>query len=108
VKVRIQRHVNSSPTSIVEAFEKVLKGAAIIAHKLVLAQKEIAELRAVNEAAIQRKSYKRKRLQAEGTLIFEDGARLATLKDFRARSDGKKSKKQVRAEVGEPSQRRCT
>jgi hypothetical protein len=29
---------------MVEAFEKVLKRAVIIAHKLVLAQKEIAEL----------------------------------------------------------------
>jgi hypothetical protein len=62
VKARIQRHVDSSPTSIVEAFEKVLKGAAIIAHKLVLAQKEIAELRAANEAATRRRSHKRKRV----------------------------------------------
>jgi hypothetical protein len=30
--------------SIVEAFKKVLKGVAIIAYKLVLVQKEIAEL----------------------------------------------------------------
>lgn len=37
VKARIQRHIDSSPTSIVEAFKKVLKGVAIIAHKLVLA-----------------------------------------------------------------------
>jgi hypothetical protein len=44
VKARIQRHAGSLLTSIVEAFEKVSKGAAIIAHKLVLAQKEIAEL----------------------------------------------------------------
>ena len=44
VKTRIQKHTNSSPTSMVEAFEKVSKGAAIIAHKLVLAQQEIAEL----------------------------------------------------------------
>jgi hypothetical protein len=29
---------------MVEVFEKVSKGAATIAHKLVLAQKEIAEL----------------------------------------------------------------
>jgi hypothetical protein len=41
VKTRIQRHIDSSPTSMVEAFEKVSKGAAIIAHKLVLAQQEI-------------------------------------------------------------------
>jgi hypothetical protein len=44
VKARIQRHTNSSPTSVVKAFKKVLKGAAIIAHKLVLAQQEIAKL----------------------------------------------------------------
>ena len=44
MKARIQRHIDSSLTSMVEAFEKVLKGAAIIAHKLVLAQQEIAKL----------------------------------------------------------------
>jgi hypothetical protein len=74
----------------------------------VLAQKEIAELRAANEAATRRKLHKRKRVQAEGTLTVEDGARLAALKDFGARSDRKKPNKRVRAEVGEPSQRRCT
>ena len=56
VKKRIQRHVDSSPTSMVEAFEKVSKGAAIVAHKLVLAQQEIAELRAANEAATRRRT----------------------------------------------------
>jgi hypothetical protein len=44
VKARIQRHIDSSLTSIVEAFEKVSKEAVIIVHKLVLVQKEIAEL----------------------------------------------------------------
>jgi hypothetical protein len=107
VKERIQRHIDSSPTSMVKAFKKVSKGAAIIAHKLVLAQREITELRAANEAATQRKSRKRKRVQAEDTLIVEDGLRLTTLKEFGARSDGKKAKKRVRAEAGEPSQRRC-
>jgi hypothetical protein len=74
----------------------------------VLAQKEIAKLRAANKAATQQKSHKRKQLQAEGTLTFKDRARLATLKDFRAHSNRKKSKKQVRAEIGKPSQRQCT
>ena len=62
MKQKIQRHLDSSLTSIVEAFKKVLKGVAIIAHKLVLAQKEIAELKAANEAATRRKSHKRKRV----------------------------------------------
>jgi hypothetical protein len=103
VKARIQRHIDSSPTSIVKAFEKVLKGAAIIAHKLVLAQQEIAELRAANKATTRRKLHKRKRVKAEGTLIVKEGLRLTTLKEFRARSDGKKAKKQVRADgVSQP------
>ncbi|KAJ8109127.1 hypothetical protein OPT61_g7684 [Boeremia exigua] len=97
VKSRIQRHIDSSPTSIVKAFEKVLKGAAIIAHKLVLAQREISRLQAANEAATRRKSHKRKQVQKEGTLIVEDGQRLAALREFGARSNGKKAKKQVRA-----------
>jgi hypothetical protein len=56
----MQRYIDSSPISIVAAFKKVLKGAAIIAHKLVLAQKKIAKLKAANKAATRQKLYKRK------------------------------------------------
>jgi len=107
VKERIQRHLDSSPTSMVEAFEKMAKGAALVAHKLVLAQKQIAELQAANKAATRRKSHKRKRIQQEGVLIVKDGARLAALREFGARSDGRKSKKRVRAETGGQPSRRC-
>ena len=72
-----------------------------------MAQREIAKLKVANEAATRRKSHKRKWVQAGGALVVEDGARLAALKDFGARSDGKKAKKRVRAEGGELSQRRC-
>ena len=64
MKARIQKYVDSSPTSVAEHFEHLAKGAAGIAHKLVLAQKEIAELQAANKAATQRKSHKRKQIQA--------------------------------------------
>ena len=74
---------------------------------MVLITKRNAELQAANEAATRRKSHKRKRVQNEGTLTAEDGLRLTTLKEFAARSDGKKASKRVRAEAGEPSQRRC-
>ena len=78
---------------MVEAFEKVSKGAAIIAHKLVLAQKRISKLEAANAAATRRKSHKRKQVQVEGTLIVKDRARLSALQDFSARSNKKKAKK---------------
>jgi hypothetical protein len=69
----------------------------------VLAQKKIAELQAANKAATRRKSYKRKRVQVEETLIVKNRARLTALKEFRARSNRKKAKKQVRAKGGEPT-----
>ena len=40
-------------------------------------------------------------------MIVEDGQRRTALQEFGARSDGKKAKRRVRAEEGEPSQRRC-
>jgi hypothetical protein len=103
VREKFQRHVDSSPTSIVEAFEKIAKGAAVIAHKLVLLQKRIAKLKAANKAATRRKLHKRQRAQKEGTLTVEDRVRLTTLKEFNARSNRKKAKKRARVKVGEPS-----
>jgi hypothetical protein len=49
------------------------KGAEIIAHALVLSQKRIAKLKAANEAATQRKLYKRKQVQKKRALIVEEG-----------------------------------
>jgi hypothetical protein len=107
IKERIRRHVDSSPTSMVEALEKFTKGAEMMAHSMVLMQKRNLELQAANEAATRRRSYKRKRVQKEGTLTAKEGLRLTALKEFAARSDGKKAAKRVRAEEGEPTQRRC-
>jgi hypothetical protein len=95
------------PTSVLSAIEHYAKGGAILLHKLALAQKRICELKAAAKATIQRKSHKRKRIQQEGILVVKEGQQLTALKEFGARSDGKKVKKQVRAERGEPSQRRC-
>ena len=92
---------------MVEAVKKLAKGAELMAYSLVLITKRNAELEATNKAATRRKSRKRKHIQAEGVLTAEEGQRLAALRESGARSDGKKAKKQVGAEVGEPSQRRC-
>ena len=79
----------------------------MIAHSMVLITKCNAELQAANEAALRRKSHKRKRVQQEGTLTIKEGIQLTALKEFRARSDRKKAKKKARADKsGQPS-RRC-
>ena len=79
----------------------------MMAHSLVLMRNQVAKLQAANEAATRRKSHKRKRIQQEGTLTFSEGVRLTTLKEFNARSDGKKAKKKARADAGTQSLRRC-
>ena len=88
IKTRIQRHLDSLPTSIVDSLERLTKGAEIMGNSLVLMRDEMKTLRAANEAAKRRKSHKRKRVQKEGGLTVEEGARLTALKAFGARSDG--------------------
>jgi hypothetical protein len=107
LRERLQRHVDSSPSSMVDVLEKLTKGAEMMAHSAVLIKKQVAELQAANEAATRRKSHKRKRIQKGGMLVAEEGARLTALKEFGARSDRKRAKKRVRAKKGEPSQRCC-
>jgi hypothetical protein len=107
IQERIQRHIDSSPTYIVEAIKSLSKGTEMIAHSLVLMTKRNAKLQAANKASSKRRLRKRKRVQQQGTLTIEEGVRLTTLKEFEARSNGKKAKKRVRVKVGEPSQQRC-
>jgi hypothetical protein len=107
LKDRLQRHVDSSPTSIVDAIEKFSKGAAMMAHSMVLLTKRNAELEAANHAASRRRSRKKKRIQREGILTAKEGLQLATLKESSARGDRERPKKRARVEAGEPSQRRC-
>jgi hypothetical protein len=107
IQERIQRHVDSSPTYMVEAIKSLSKGAEMIAHSLVLMTKRNAELQAANKASTKRRSHKRKWVQQQGTLTINEGVRLTTLKEFGVRSDGKKAKKRVRVKADEPSQQCC-
>ena len=88
---------------MLSALEHYAKGGAILSHKLVLAQRENAELHAALAAATERKSRKRKRIQKEGTLTVKEGQQIAALKEFSARSNSKKLKKRARAKVGKTS-----
>jgi ribosomal protein L32 len=79
-----------------------------MAHSLVLMRNQVADLQAAYKAATRRRSHKRKRVQQEGTLTFSEGVRLATLKEFNARSDGKKAQKRARGDRSTQSSRRCS
>lgn len=44
IRERMRRHVDSSPTSMVETVEKLAKGAEMMAHSLVLMRDRVKEL----------------------------------------------------------------
>jgi hypothetical protein len=107
IQSKIQRHLDSSPTPIVNAVEQFTKGAAMMAHSVEILSKQVVELQAANEAATRRKAHKRKRIQKDGVLTIKEGARLAALKEFGARGDRKKGKKKARVDEGKQTQRHC-
>ena len=92
---------------MVDALNQLTKGAEMMAHSLVLMRNQVAKLQAADEATTRRKSHKRKRIQQEGTLKVSEGVRLTTLKEFNARSDGKRASKRSRVETGTQSLRHC-
>jgi hypothetical protein len=107
LRERIQKHVNSSPTSMMEALERFTKGAEMMAHSMVLMQKRNLELQAANEAAARRKSRKRKRLQRQGTLTVEEGQRLNLLREVEGSNKRKKGGDREEADEGTKGKRHC-
>jgi hypothetical protein len=93
IRGKYKRELGSSPNSTTSALDHLIKGATGKAHEITLLKQERAELRAALAAATERRSRKRKQIQVGGTLTVEEDQRLTTLKEFSARSDGKKPKK---------------
>jgi hypothetical protein len=57
---RIQRHQGSSPTLMVEIFDQLQRGTAMLLHGQTLLAARVLQLEAPNKAAAERKSRKRK------------------------------------------------
>ena len=67
VRERIQRHQDSSPTSIIQSFDRLTRGAEMMAHSIVFMRDEIATLRQANEAATKRRQRSKKRILKHST-----------------------------------------
>jgi hypothetical protein len=79
----------------------------MLAHQFELLKACNAELEVANAAYIKRKSRKRKRLQAGGTLTAEEGLQLAAIKDGTAKHRKIYAREGDKAESGALRQRRC-
>jgi len=104
---RIQRHQDSSPSSIVGSLKQLTKGAVKMSHEIVLLRNQVHNLVQANEAATKRKSRKRKRIQQEGTLTGEQGSILSAQRFAVVVEMNKRRKKESIDNSITKSQRHC-
>lgn len=76
VRQRIQRHQNSSPTSLLEGLGSLEKGVQFVVHGASIMEVEIARLRKANEMLSKRKQRKRKVLKGANTLSIAAGLQM--------------------------------
>lgn len=76
IRARIQRHQDSSPTSIIESLNRLEKGAQSFANYATLVKAQVADLEAANRALSARKKRLKRRIQRQGTLTQSDGLNL--------------------------------
>jgi hypothetical protein len=76
IRDRIQRHQNSSPTSIIESLDRLAKGAQSVANLAILVQAQVADLEIANQALAARKKRSKKRIQKQGVLTQAEGINL--------------------------------
>lgn len=107
IRERIQRHQNSSPTSILESVNQFTKGAEMMVHSAVLIRDQVSILRKAAEAASERKSRKRRYIQKQGALTIEEGTQLCALDEGSREEGAETPAKRVCTSGGAPQQRRC-
>ena len=108
VRERIQRHQDSSPTSIIQSFDRLTRGAEMMTHSMVLMRDEIASLRRANEAATKRRQRSKKRILKHGTLSKAEVEDIITQKDVEQQLEGEVRQSKVRSGKSRQALARCT
>jgi hypothetical protein len=76
IKGRIQRHQDSSPTSIIESLDRLTRGAQSVANYATLIKAQVADLEQANRVLAARKKRRKQRIQKQGILSQADGYNL--------------------------------
>jgi hypothetical protein len=104
---RIQKHQGSSPTPIVEIVDQLQRGTAMLLHGQTLLAARVLQLEALNKAASERKSRKRKRIQEGGDLSKEEAEDLIAQCDVGAQIKGESREGRARTGVGKRGKGHC-
>lgn len=103
----ITTKLGSSPSSVKEGINQLIKGAHQVVHQAELMRDRVATLEKALADVSWRKKRKRKRLQDGETLSFEGGSQLATVTNRTVAESANKGGKKARADGAQPTQRRC-
>jgi hypothetical protein len=107
IKGRISAHQGSSPTPIMEAVDRMAKGAQAMAHSITLMSEQIRTLQEANKTLAKRRKAKRTRVQLGGALSIEESQVIIKEKEKGKRPAGEISGGAEEAVRGGPSKRRC-
>ena len=107
IKGKISTHQGSSPTPIMEAVDRLAKGAQVMAHSLTMMSEQIRTLQDANIALAKRRRAKRTRVQLGGALSIEDSQVIIEEKQKGKRLAGEMAGGAEEADRGGPPQRRC-
>ena len=98
LRERVRLHRDSPPSPLLRAVEQLNKGVALIGHKTVLIQREMAGLRKAVEVATEVKSRKRKYIKAAETLTVGEVVDLIAEREGGGQERGGEPVKRVRTQ----------
>jgi hypothetical protein len=76
LRTQIQRHQDSSPSSIIDSLNRLVKGAQSVANMATLVRAQVADLQEANRVLAARKKRSKKRIQRKGVLTQGEGVNL--------------------------------
>jgi hypothetical protein len=106
LKNRIIRHQDSSPTSINEAFDQLVKGAQIMVHSATLLKAEVKALQKANQVKKRRERKRKRRIYQGGSLTIEEGEELVRSTQTR-QEEQEEGSDTIQGQCLEVKRRRC-
>lgn len=107
IKNKIAKHQNSSPTHMYDVIDAQARGMSKMAHRLVLLEAELKDVRAANEVLSKRRRAKKTRLRQGGSLSFQEAEDLAASKEVDTQIITEVEGSSRRTKEGDLRVRRC-
>lgn len=107
IKNKIAKHQNSSPTHMYNIIDAQARGMSKMAHKLVLLEAELKDVRTANEVLSKRRKAKKTRLRQGGSLSFQEAEDIIAIEEVNTQIRAEVKGNNSRTKEGDLRIRRC-